>query len=129
MHKVNSTEELKEAIRLLEIKQEKEATLLKEQFRITYDSLRPINLLKDTIKGITTFPELKGNILDTVMSLAAGFLSKKIVVGKTYNPLKQVLGTFLQMGVTNIVSKNSDGIRSKAAHFIHNYLSKRDRSS
>ena len=59
------------------------------------------------------------------MSLTAGYLSKKVTVGATHNPLKQLLGTLLQVGVTSLVSKNSEGIKSIAGTLI-NYFSRKN---
>lgn len=125
MRKITSVSELKEEIFRLEIKQAHEARLLKEQFMITRESLKPANLIKSSINDLITSPDLKENILNTTLSLAAGYLSKKIIVGSSQNPFKQILGTLLQMGVTNIVSKNSDGIKSAAMNLINNFLSKK----
>ena len=124
MRKITSTTELREAIFLLETKQANEARLLKEQFMITYESLKPVNLIKNSINELITSPQLKGNILNTTIGLAAGYLSKRVAVGSTHNPLKQLLGTFLQFGVTNIVSKNTDGIKSTVMSLISNFLNK-----
>lgn len=124
MRKINSTTELREAIFLLELRKANEARLLKEQFMITYESFKPVNLIKNSIGELIKSPQLKENILNTTIGLAAGYLSKKVVVGSTHNPLKQLLGTFLQMGVTNIVSKNTDGIKSAVMSLITNFLSK-----
>lgn len=125
MKKITSTAELKESIFLLEMKQANETTLLKEQFKITYESLRPVNLVKNTIRELVTTTDFKGGLLNTTLSLTAGYLTKKIVVGSTHNPLKKILGSLLQMSVTNIASKNTDGIRSMIGQLI-NTLFKKD---
>lgn len=126
MEKITSITELRETILLLEIKQAKEKTLLKEQFTVTYESLKPVNLIKSKINELITSPNLKESILNGVMSLAAGYLSKKVAVGTTHNPLKQLLGTLLQVGVTSIVSKNSEGIKSTVMDLISKVLDKKD---
>ena len=125
MQKVTSILELRTAIRQLEIKQANEQVLLKEQFKTTYESLKPINLIKNTLKELTTVPDLKGQLLNTTASLAAGYFSKKAVVGETNSPIKQILGTLLQMGVTSIVSKNADGIKSKVMQIIKEGFNKK----
>ena len=112
MTKITTVAELKEAIQVLEIEQKAKGAQLKEQFKITYESLRPANLIGNTLKELTSLPDLKGNLLNTTIGLAAGFLSKKVAVGNTHNPLKILLGTLLQMGVTSVVSKNADGIKT-----------------
>lgn len=125
MRKITSTTELKEAIFLLEMKKANEGRLLKEQFMITYESIKPVNLIKNSISELIRSPELKDNLLNTTLGIAAGYLTKKVAVGSTHNPLKQLLGAFLQMGVTNLVAKNTDGIKSTAMNLITNFLSKK----
>ncbi len=126
MKKITSILELKESILLLEIRQVQEGQLLKEQFKITYENLRPVNLIKNKFYELATTPNLKGDLLDAALSLVAGYLSRKIAVGATNNPLKQLLGTLLQMDVTSIVSKNTDEIKSTVMHLINNILNKKD---
>ncbi len=53
--------------------------LLKEQFFITYESLRPGNLLRSTLKDIASSPYLIDNILGAAMGLVSGFISRKII--------------------------------------------------
>jgi hypothetical protein len=114
MGQITTTGDLKMAIQQLEDKQAKEWPLLKEQFLTTYESLKPVNLIKSTFSELTAAPDFKEGIVNTSFSLAAGYLSKKIAVGSTWNPLKQLFGTLLQMGVTNLISNNIDEIKSIA---------------
>lgn len=125
MKKITSLVELKESILLLETQQAYEGRLLKEEFQTTYQNLRPVNLIKNKFDEIINAPNLKDNILDTVISLTAGYLSKKVIFGGTHNPLKQIVGTLLQMGVTGIVAKNTDGIKSKGMQLIQHFLNKK----
>ncbi|KJS05025.1 MAG: hypothetical protein VR77_09715 [Flavobacteriales bacterium BRH_c54] len=113
MGTISNITELNAAILLLENKQTQEAILLKEQFNLTYESIKPINFIRSTFKELVTAPDFKEDLLNTSISLAAGYFSKKLAVGSTNNPLKQILGSFLQMGVTSVVSKNADDIRTK----------------
>jgi hypothetical protein len=126
MEKITSVEELKKAILLLEIKQANEVVQLKEQLLVTYESLKPINLIKKIFTDITSSPDLKKDLLGTTISLAAGYLSKKVAVGSTHNPIKQILGTLLQLGVTNIVSKNSDGIKTIGMKILSSFFHKKE---
>lgn len=125
MEKITSLVGLKESIILLEIQQAYEGQLLKEQFKTTYQNLRPVNLIKNTVKELVATPEFKGNLVDTALSIAAGYLSKKVMVCSTINPIKQLLGAVLQIGVTGIVAKNADGIKSTAMNLIHHFINKK----
>ena len=120
-----TSNDLKDAILQLECKQANELFLLKKEFRNTYETLKPVNLLKSSFSNLLSDSDFKGNILDTVISLAAGFLSKKTVVGSSHNPIKQLLGTFLQIGVTSLVSKNTEGIKSNANRLLDFFLRKK----
>lgn len=113
MGTITNITELNAAILLLENKQVQEEILLKEQFILTYESIKPINFIRSTFKELVTAPDFKEDLLNTSISLAVGYFSKKLAVGSTNNPLKQILGSFLQMGVTSVVSKNADDIRTK----------------
>ena len=112
METIHSIAGLKNAILLLEAEQTVKGIVLKEQFKLTYESLKPINILKNTLKEVSSTPLLIDNILGSVVGLATGYLSKKIVVGASGNIFRNMLGSILQFGVTNVVSKHPEGIKS-----------------
>jgi len=124
MEKINSIADLDEAIWLLEIKQSRDGLLMKEQFRDTVESLKPVNLIKNAFKELST-PAFKGNLLDIAISMAAGYVSKKVVIGGTHNPIKQLFGNLIQMRVTSVVSKNTDGIKSTAVNLLSSLFNKK----
>lgn len=126
MNTITSIAALRESIVLLEIKQANEAALLKEQIKFTYENLKPVNLIKNTLSELTSDPDVKGKILNAALGLAAGFVSKKVVIGVAQTPLKQLLGTVLQIAVTGIVAKNTGGIKSVAQNLIKKIFSKKD---
>ena len=127
MPKITTTEELREAIRLLEIEQKVEGVRLKDQVRIAYESLRPANLIASTFKELTVIPDLKGDLLNVGLGLVSGYLSKKAVVGDTNHPIKQLLGTFLQMGVASLVTKNADSIKSFGSELLSRLLNPKEK--
>ena len=105
-------DELKEAIYLLKKKQAIELKLLKEQMHTVHESIKPANLIKSAFHQVVTSPDIKGNIIGSIIGLASGFVSKKAFVGGSHNPITKIIGSLLQMGVTNVASKNSDSIKS-----------------
>lgn len=112
MEKINQTDLLDETIRYLENKQAFELCSLKEQFELTYESLKPLNLLKSAFTEMTTSPIIKGNIINNLVGMATGYFTKKVLVGSTHSPLKKILGTLLQFVVTNVTTKHSDTLKS-----------------
>ncbi|MBK5286811.1 MAG: hypothetical protein JJE25_15580 [Bacteroidia bacterium] len=119
MNRKNQTDALHEAITLLEIIRAEELKSLKQQFHLTYESLKPFNLIKSTFKDAVASgkealasPDLKDNVLNTSVGLAAGYLSKRLFVGVSNSPLRKILGFALQFGITTFVAKNPEGIKS-----------------
>lgn len=113
MKKINQTDILDQTIALLKIKQEQELDAVKEQFHVAYESVKPLNLIKNTFADLSTTPGLKSNLLNNVIGLSTGYLTKKLLLGAAHNPVKKVLGAVLQFVVTNFVSKHSDNIIHK----------------
>lgn len=127
MGKITTIEELEAAIQLLEEKQAQEAILLKEQFEITGESLKPVNIIRGTFKDLVTAPDFKSDLVNTSISLAAGYLVKKLVFGSTNNQYKEMLGDALKIGVTSLVSQNADCIRSTLMDFLSDVLNKKEK--
>lgn len=127
MQKITTVAALKSAILQLEYKQAKEWPVLKEQFLITYENLKPLNVLKNTFKELTTSPDIKKGLLDTTIGLTAGYLTKAVIVGVSRNPAKIILATFLQLGITNIVARHPERIKLVASGIV-NFFSKKIKS-
>jgi len=119
-----SLTDLSEAIRELEEKWKGEGKVVKDQFEVAYESIKPINLIKSTLKEVVSSPELKGNVLNASVGLAAGFVSKAVYVGFSANPVRRLVGTLLMFGITNLVAKRGDVIgrigRNLIATIRHN---------
>jgi hypothetical protein len=112
MQNITSTLGLKNAIQLLEADQAVKGELLKEQFKVIYESLRPSNLIKQILQDISSSPFLIDNIFSTGMGIASGFLTNKIFVGKSGSIIRNLLGTVLQFGVTNVVAQHPSAVKS-----------------
>ena len=122
MAKPNPISSLKESIRLLEIRQAEEGIILKEQFKETFESLKPFNLIKSSIKDLASSTEIKNNLFETVVSIITGYLTKKIMVNSKGGPLMKIVGAMLQYGVTSLVSKNAEKIRILFAVLIERFF-------
>jgi hypothetical protein len=126
---ITSTAELKNAIQLLEVEQGIKGQLLKEQFYITYESLKPVNLLKSTLNDIASSPYLKDNILNTFLGLATGYITKKIFIGASGNKFRKLIGSILQFGVVNFVSQHPEAIKSFGQLIFQHFLHKKETNS
>jgi hypothetical protein len=129
MQNITTIAELKDAIQILEVEQTVKWQLLKEQFHVTYESLKPVNLLKSTFTDIATSPFLIENILGNVVGLATGYLSKKIFVSFSGNIFRKLFGSVLQVSVKNIVAQHPDAIKAFGQFIIQHFLHKKEMNS
>jgi len=122
MKKQNAVASLKESIRLLEIKQVEEGEILKEQFRITFESFKLTNMIKNSIKELTGSSEIKANLFETIVSIITGYITKKIMIKSGGNPFLKIVGVMLQFGVTSLIAKNAESIRNFVTELIEKFL-------
>lgn len=115
MQNISSAAELKNAIQLLEAEQADKGRLLREQLNITFESLKPANLIASTLNDIAKSPFLVDNILGAAVGLVTGFYSQKLMLNPSGNKLKKLMGTVLQFGVTNLVARHQGTLRAIGA--------------
>lgn len=111
MRKVHSESDLKSAIAHLENKQNEERKALRQQFDITYESIKPVNLLKNTLKEAASNVEIRESLFVMVVGITTGYLSKKIFIGTSHSPLKKLIGAALLFGVTNVVARHPETVK------------------
>lgn len=76
MKKNNQMDDLLKKIILLREKKEYELQLLKLQYQLTRESLKPINIIKDSLNMLTKPSEIKTGIISTAVNLVKGYFSK-----------------------------------------------------
>lgn len=101
----NQSQLLEERILALEHKKRLKTRELKSQLDTTYDEFRPSKLFNRAFKDLKEEPEVKENILESVLSLAGGYLSKRVLMGKSHSIFKSVLGYGVQYLATKLISK------------------------
>ena len=112
MENISCAAELKIAIQKLEFQHSLQGKMLQEDFFIAYDSLKPANLIKNTLSEITSSPYLIDNMLAAVTGMISGYISKKIAVGASHSLFRKIMGSVLQFGVTNLVAQNPDALKT-----------------
>jgi hypothetical protein len=126
MAKQKSTEQLKEKIRLLEIRQTEEGKMLKAQFDVTVESLKPVNLLKNAAQEFTTSAELRETILESSAIVVAGFISNKLLNLTKGGPLLRLISSLLQLSTTGLINKYSVQIQDFVMGLVDRLLKKSD---
>ncbi|MEO6190586.1 MAG: hypothetical protein ABIO44_09800 [Saprospiraceae bacterium] len=122
MNKLSPNDSLNVAMSLLETKREIELHELKERFHAVQESVRPINLIKDTFKALTVPPDLNNGISKTLIGVASAFLVKKVLFRNSYNPLKIITSIAVQTITSSLAIKNSDKIKSTGEKLFHALL-------
>jgi hypothetical protein len=121
MEKIKSIQELKSAIYQLENEELIKRILVKDQIITLSESLRPINILKDTLKDARTDTELKTTAIDNAIGFVSGAAIRKIVMGKSHNPLRNLVGMVLE----KLVERNAEGIRTVADNILEKIVNHR----
>lgn len=119
MEKVTTTEELKAAIARLEYKQKEQWEGFKDNLEVAFDSLKPINLLRSTYRDFLNTPHMAENIIGTTLGLVTGFTTKKLIVRKSGNIIRNFAGGLAQMLITNFMSRYSGNLKSIGSGLIH----------
>lgn len=124
MENISTTAELKDAIQLLEAEQSVRLQEMRENFSLTYESLKPANIIKNTMKDIASSPYLFTNIFNVGVGLVAGYLSKRaLFLGRSHKKSRKLLGLVLQLGVTKLVVSAPKALKS----YVQGVFSKREK--
>ncbi len=113
MENIRSITELKRAIQLLENEQTIQWQLLKGQLSIT-------------VEEVSSTQYIINNIISTAIGLTAGYVSKKIFIGKSGNLVRKFLGTLIQLGVTNATAQHSEVIKTMGQFLFKHLFRKKE---
>ena len=126
MTPINTSLELKAAIEELKARRESDLHNLKDEMEIVGEKLKPGNLLKTVFHDVMDLPDLKTNVLNSAIGLVTGIFAKKLVIGKTINPIKKLLGFALETFVATKITKNADEIKSTGGSILKKIFQKKD---
>lgn len=112
MSRINTEKDLLIAIREIELRQKSEGEILRIQFRETYNSLKPINIIKNSIKDVFVSDEVKTDLLNTAIAFSAGIASKKLFEMVSSGPLTKLTGNSIMIVVSKAVAGNPEIVKS-----------------
>jgi hypothetical protein len=75
----NETDALNELILAEERKYANDLAQLKNQFDVAYESIKPINLVKNLFHEVTSSPEIKSDLISNAIGLGSGFITKTLL--------------------------------------------------
>jgi hypothetical protein len=115
LRKIHNASDLKKAIEELELRKDNEEELLKVHFHEVLEKIKPANLVKETVAEVSESMDFKKNLTNVALGIGVSYLSKKLLVGKKTSSIgKQLLGTALEFGLSNLVAKKSQDILDSA---------------
>jgi hypothetical protein len=103
--KFKNNHELELHIHTLKLSYDNNFSLLKEQIELTYKSMKPINIIKNTISEIANNQTIKSNAIDTMVILGTKYVIDKITHKKPENKLIGLLASFLEFSMIKYVAK------------------------
>lgn len=117
IRKVKNTDDLALAIAELELKAAVQKKDLQESFIAVSENLRPVNLIKNGVRSVFS-GEHKEELVNVLIGLGTGILSRKLILGKTSGFVGKTVGKAIQWGMAGLVSKNAEKIKEKAGELI-----------
>jgi len=102
---VSSRKDLETRILELEKIQARQVLELKRSAVDIVESLTPANIIKSALKNVAQSPDIRTSVINTAIGIGAGFLGNKLIVGKSSNIFKRIIGSTLQFGIANFIRK------------------------
>ncbi|MBK6967511.1 MAG: hypothetical protein IPH20_27345 [Bacteroidales bacterium] len=112
MEKVETLAGLKATIEALEARQEEQSMQLRYQADLSYESLKPVNLIKSVFSNSSAPSSRSGNLLSNSVGLSAGYIAKIVIEGAMKRPLSRLVGNAVMFGIQTIIAKNPNTIRN-----------------
>jgi hypothetical protein len=106
MQEIKNVLQLEEAIQLLQQQRKEEEIALKEEFKLIFEKIQPINIIQDTINELVESKSLQTDVIDLGVGTATGFAIRKLIIGESKNPIAQVVGRMIEQTVSQKIISN-----------------------
>ncbi|MFD1604824.1 hypothetical protein ACFSJW_06135 [Flavobacterium artemisiae] len=121
MEPIYTIDQLNQRIQLLENRQDEEWCAIKDHIDDIKENLKPINLIRNTVEEINETVGFKSHLAQSAISIGIGYLAKRFIVGKSDSMFKGILGSIVQLIITNIVSKPQESSETSDEEESHQY--------
>lgn len=132
MQTIITETDLRVAILQLESRQAEEGKLMKAQFLVAVESIKPVNLIKSAFLEATESEDLQDNVINSSIGLSVGYLSKILFQGLSGSPIKKLLGTALMFGIKKVVAQNPETVKTWGRvifKLVRNLLSEKNKNA
>jgi hypothetical protein len=127
-NKVNNREELTRAIAELELKAAAQKKDIQDSYAVVSENVRPVNLVKSGVRSVFS-GKYNDEMLNILIGLGSGMLSKKLFFGRARGFLGKTAGTALEWGMAALVSKNAERIKEGGTKLIDRIFRKNKKDS
>lgn len=121
---INNAQELELAIVEMEKRKVVQQSILASQFHETYESLKPLNLLKSAFHKVTEPGDARSSILKAAGGIGVGLLTKKLLIGKTTSVVGSLISNVLRLTASNTVMNNTDKLKAYGIAIYNNFFRK-----
>lgn len=118
MNHLSSTELLRQMIlqKGLELKQKEELLII--DIKNIFENLKPINLIRSTLRKTFQFNNLIPNLFFVMLGLASSVIDRKLHASESKNPFKKIIGNVLKTLVANLALRNIEILKNTGNQII-----------
>jgi hypothetical protein len=103
VYRISNATELNNAIHLLENELNQQKQLVTDQVNVIYEDFKPVNVVRDLFREVVSSDEFRSNVITAAIGISTGYITKKLMVGKSRNLMKALGGNLLQYGIANLI--------------------------
>jgi hypothetical protein len=111
---MNAIESLDQSIRQVEAEHATTHKVFRENLALAGENLNPSSIIGMMINPGKNKQDIEDKTIspvDSVIGMTSGFITKKLLLGATHNPLLKLAGYLVQVGVTELVSRHPEQIK------------------
>lgn len=122
MQQIKNRDELKKAILELEKKRSIQEIVIKEQFQLTKEAVKPANLIRNTFSNLAAVPEVRKTVVNTLIGITIGYFSKKAQQVLSEKSMNDMMRNLLDTTADHLTRKDPNSLLSKSVHLTRNYI-------
>lgn len=96
MKTTSEKEALIAKINALQAQKVQDLAELKEQFELTYESIKPLNFIKNTLHQITSSSDIRSDLLHGAINITTALIGKNLIAGLAETPIKKMINGVLR---------------------------------
>lgn len=109
---------LQEAIERLERQQAEAEKQLRSEVSAVYEGLKPVNLLRNTVREFVGTQEMRDLIIRISATVAAGLIVKLLFQEEESTQTKHLVRSAIQLGITSTVSNHPEVLEELGSRIV-----------